>query len=446
MKNKISELFVCMLLVGTFFVVVLGNASADQDGDYTYTVSNGEATITDYTCAGGAITIPSALGGYPTVAIGDNAFNDCTFLTSVTIPNSVTTIGHKAFKYCTSLTSVVIPNSVTSIGDYTFYSCDALTSVIIGNNVTTIGNNTFEYCSALTSVTIGDNVTTIGNSAFYYCSALTYVIIPDSVTTIGDYAFNACIFLPSLIIGHNVTVIGDYAFASCSALASVNIPDSVITIGDSAFASCASLTSITIGNKVKTIGGSAFASCSSLASITFLELVAPTTVGTNWIKGTPGEIRGHAYAASNFPTPGEILDFHGLKMGTIIRIENIPPLASFSWTPLNLTKNQTVTFDASISNDPDGSLTLYEWDWNNDGVYEDSHTTPTATHSWTQAGDYSVTVQITDNDNATSTKTITVPVSNIIVTDNKGTPGFELVFVIGAIMASILLWKTKRNI
>jgi len=448
MKNKLFELFVCMLLMGTCFVVTTDTVSADQDGNYTFTVSNGEATITKYIGAGGAITIPSTLGGYPTVAIGDNAFNACTFLTSVTIPNSVTTIGYQAFFNCASLTSVIIPNNVTTIGDYTFYSCDSLTSVTIGNRVKTIGESAFHYCSALTSVIIGNNVTTIGNNAFEHCSALTSVTIPDSVTTIGISAFSSCSALASVTIGNRVKTIGESAFYFCSSLTSVTIPNNVTTIGGSAFYACSSLTSVTIGKRVKTIGESAFRYCSALTSITFLGLVEPTTVGINWIKDTPAEIRGHAYAASNFPTPGGILDLNGLKMGTVISIENILPLANFTWTPSNLTLNQTITFDASVSNDPDGSLSLYEWDWNNDGVYEESHTTPTTVHSWTQAGNYSVTLRVTDNDNATSTKTITFPVSSgsrNVNTENKGTPGFELILVIGAI-ALVFLWKRKRII
>ena len=444
MKNEIFELFVCMLLVGTFFAAVIDTVSADQDSDYTYTVSNGKATITDYTCAGGMITIPSTLGGYPTVAIGDNAFHSCNFLTSVTIPNSVITIGNKAFYSCTSLTAVTIPDSVTTIGDYAFYYCSSITTVNIGNNVTTIGNYAFQYCSSLTTVNIGNIVTTIGDNAFSYCSSLASITIRDGVITIGDNAFSHCP-LTTLNIGNNVTTIGDNAFSFCP-LTTVAIPDGVKTIGEYAFYSCSSLTTVTIGNSVKTIGDSAFASCSSLTSITFLGLFAPTTVGTYWIKGTPVEIRGHAYAASNFPTPEGIMDFHGLKMGKVISVENIQPLAGFIWMSLNLTVNQTITFDASTSFDPDGSLTRYEWDWNNDSVYEESYTTPTATHSWIQAGNYPITVRVTDNDNATSTKTITVPISNRIETNNKGTPGFELVFIIGAIAVTILLWKKNRNI
>lgn len=126
--------------------------------------------------------------------------------------------------------------------------------------------------------------------------------------------------------------------------------------------------------------------------------------------------------------------------------ENVPPIASFTYTPSDPKTNETITFSAIASNDTDGFLTLYEWDWNNDGIYEESHATSTATHSWLQAGSYPVTLRVTDNGGATNTKTLSVSVTSGGGggTTKKGTPGFELVFVLGAITAAMLLWKKKR--
>ena len=470
MKNKIAKLVVCMLLLGTFSVVALDTVSADQDGPYTYTVSNGEATITDYSCTAGALSIPSTLGGYPTVAIGHHAFYSCTSMTSVIIPDSVITIGESAFSYCSSLASVTIGNNVNTIGDTAFSYCP-LTSVTFGDHVVTIGDTAFASCTSLASLTIPDSVTTIGAKAFQSCTSLSSVILGDSVATIGESAFYHCSSLKSVTLPNSVNIIGESAFSYCSSLASVTIGTSVKTIGYSAFSncpltnvtipnnvttidgyafySCAPLTTVTIGTKVKTIGIYAFASCSALTSIKFLGLVAPTSVGLNWIKGTPAEIRGHAYEASNFPDPEEIgLDFHGLKMGTVLQVENKLPHAEFTWLPSNLTFNQTITFDASASNDPDGSLVLYEWDWGNDGVYEESHTTPTTTHSWTQAGNYTVTVRVTDTRNGIATKTRTISLidsNDDDDRDTKGTPGFELVFVICAITVAVFFLRKKQR-
>ena len=109
------------------------------------------------------------------------------------ITYSVTSIGEEAFYECSGLTSVTIGNSVTSIGDRAFYECDGLTSVTIPNSVTSIGSGVFDGCSGLTSVTIPNSVTSIGSGAFSGCSGLTSVTIPNSVTSIGDSAFEGCI-------------------------------------------------------------------------------------------------------------------------------------------------------------------------------------------------------------------------------------------------------------
>ena len=140
------------------------------------------------------------------------AFEGCSGLTSITIPNSVTSIGQGAFHGCSGLTSINIPNSVTSIGSGAFYDCSSLTSVTIPNSVTSIRNSAFFGCSSLTSITIPNSVTSIGNWAFWNCSGLTSVTIPNSVTSIGDYAFQICKGLTSVTIPKSVTSIGDEAF------------------------------------------------------------------------------------------------------------------------------------------------------------------------------------------------------------------------------------------
>ncbi|MBR4893255.1 MAG: leucine-rich repeat domain-containing protein, partial [Clostridia bacterium] len=153
-------------------------ASAATYGDLTYSVSNGEVTITDCNqSASGSIEIPSTLDGYPVTSIGEYAFYRCESLTSTTIPDSVTSIGEYAFSYCTSLTSITIPDSVTSIGGAAFYHCESLTSITIPDSVTSIGGSAFSSCTSLTSITIPDSVTSIGYGTFYHCESLTSITV-----------------------------------------------------------------------------------------------------------------------------------------------------------------------------------------------------------------------------------------------------------------------------
>ena len=205
------------------------------------------------------LTIPNDV-----TSIGSSAFRYCSSLTSVVIPDSVTSIGSSAFGYCSSLTSVVIPDSVTSIGEGAFAGCSSLTSVVIPDSVTSIDSYAFAQCNSLTSVVIPDSVTSIGSYAFAWCNRLTSVVIPDSVTSIGSSAFGHCSSLTSVVIPDSVTSIGSSAFGYCSSLTSVVIPDSVTSIGSSAFSNCSSLTSIVIPDSVTSIGSSAFDNCSSL--------------------------------------------------------------------------------------------------------------------------------------------------------------------------------------
>ena len=243
-------------------------------GEVKYAVEGGyltfdkkTGTVTDCDSSVTKANIPHTIKGVTVTSIGDQAFYNCTSLTSVTIPDSVTSIGDRAFRCCISLTSVTIPDSVTSIGEEAFYGCWDLTRLTIPGSVTSIDKDAFCFCSSLTSVTIPDSVTSIGDSAFYGCESLTSVTIPGSVTSIGSCAFYGCASLTSVTIPDSVTSIGGSAFYDCSSLTSVTIPDSVTSIGDYAFYGCESLTSVTIPDSVTSIGNCAFASCTSLTGI-----------------------------------------------------------------------------------------------------------------------------------------------------------------------------------
>ncbi len=144
--------------------------------------------------------------GLKVISIGRNAFSDCRSLTSVVIPNSVTSIDYCAFYYCFGLTSVDIPNSVTNIGDLSFYNT-GLTSVDIPSSVTSIGDEAFSGCTSLTSVDISNGVTSTGEATFKGCTSLTSVDIPSSVTNIGYRSFYNT-GLTSIIIPNSVTNIG----------------------------------------------------------------------------------------------------------------------------------------------------------------------------------------------------------------------------------------------
>ena len=252
-------------------------------GDYRYSVSNGEATIDWYNGGGGSVTIPQSINGIPVTIIGissfegkpvtsvtipygvrtimASAFPSCTFLTNVTIPNSVTRIGTEAFAY-SKLTSIIIPGSVTSSegSDYGAFSyCENLTNVIIQNGVTRIPGNAFQGCRLLTSVTIPSSVTSIGGCAFDYCTSLTSVTIPNSVTSIEFAAFRNT-GLTSVTIPNSVTSLGVYGstFSDCSSLTNVVIGTGVTQIPEQTFGNLSNLTSIRFLGNAPSVSGNPF--------------------------------------------------------------------------------------------------------------------------------------------------------------------------------------------
>lgn len=230
--------------------------------------------VTNQNRYGGDITIPEQVtyeGVTRTVTqIGDDAFNECIRLTSVDIPNSVTTIGDYAFAYSSKkLKNVNIGNSVTTIGYAAFYGCTSLTGIDIPNSVTTIGCAAFEGCTSLASVNISSSVTTIESRTFEGCTSLTSVEFPNSVTTIGSSTFHGCTSLVSIDFPNTVTTIERSTFNGCTSLMGFDFPNSVAVIGDYAFQDCKGFTSIVIPNSVTTIGERAFSGCSNIRELVF---------------------------------------------------------------------------------------------------------------------------------------------------------------------------------
>ena len=282
-----------------------------QKADGTYTVTGmGTCTETDI--------VIGIYNNRDVTTIGYSAFSGCYSLTSIELPDSLTTIVNGAFYNC-SLTSIVIPEGVTTIGYGAFRECPSLTiycevaekpdgwsdswnqsgcrvawgcqvtgdgfvyettnnsisiqgyigldnnvvipTVIDGKNVTTIGDRAFHSCPSLTNIVIPKGVTTIGDSAFSWCHSLKSIELPDSLTAIGGNAFYCCTSLTGIVIPEGVTTIGYSAFSGCTSLTSIELPDSLTTIGDYAFSDCESLTSIVIHEGVTTIGDEAFYGC-----------------------------------------------------------------------------------------------------------------------------------------------------------------------------------------
>jgi len=318
LKKRIVSLVLTLCILTGFVTALPVTVSAETSGIYTYTISNGKAIITECdTSASGDIIIPSSLGGYPVTRIGRSAFENCSRLESINIPDSVTSIGDSAFYNCVNLKSITIPDSVKGIEQFAFAHCTNLIDINIPKEVTSIGKYALYACTNLTNINVNE-----ANPAYYSVDGnlfnknkttliqyavgkkATYYEIPSSVTSIEENAFFCCVGLESINIHDRVTNIGDSAFESCPNLKSINvsesntvycsvdgilfderktklvrypegkkadtykIPNSVVIIEDFAFDNCANLKSIHVPNSIANIGAAVFQGCTSLESIT----------------------------------------------------------------------------------------------------------------------------------------------------------------------------------
>ncbi len=267
----LAALTLCLSLI-----LFAAGAAAETEGDFTYTVSDGCATITGYDGVESTVVVPDTLGGYPVTKIGSNAFAQMSF-TGITLPESLISIDNSAFYCCSSLKDISIPEGVTTLGDSVFYDCDSLSEISIPGSVTSIGSYAFYDCS-ITSVTFGDGSPVISDNAFYLCSNLLKVSASSLSAWVGTefgnpyanplyYANGLCIdgeVLTNAAIPEGVTAISSYAFYDYDALTAVSIPDSVTSIGSHAFYSCSGLKGLTLPERIETIGSNAFYGLSTL--------------------------------------------------------------------------------------------------------------------------------------------------------------------------------------
>src|SRR6266446_3959723 len=275
MKTKLTFFLAWLHLA---FAAAVHALTFGETADRLFWSSDGSTVdIQQYHGPGGAVTVPA------TINVGSDS-------SPVSLP--VTRIESQAFAN-SSVTSVTVPNSVTSIGQEAFYYCTLLTSFTIPNGITSIEFRTFGNCSSLTTVTIPNSVTTIGNSAFFNCANIPSVTIPNSVTSIGAYALQSCSSLANVTIPNSVTSIGPVAFYNCTKLTSVTIPSSITRIGDTAFNTCYRLTSAIFLGNAPSMGARVFYSAGPGFTVYYDCAVATGFTSPTWL-GYPTQCKSTA--------------------------------------------------------------------------------------------------------------------------------------------------------
>ena len=331
MKNVYKEMARMMVCAATAVAIASSVLAANKTWTaangavWTYAISDGGVSIRKYASPEGNVVIPDSIDGEPAVKISNNAFQDCPWIRSVRMPDSVMSIGSYAFSGCAWLESVTFPSGEFTIGSRAFENCTRLAEIECKGEIKSVGSNAFRGCDSLgegviiaggcvlfvngkcpAEVVIPEGTVGIAGGAFRNCTSLQTVRVPKSLERVAASAFNGCSGLQEFIVDpanpyfqsaigmliskpgkslvggvngdvtipEGVVEIGDYAFYGLRNLTSVMIPNSVTDIGDYAFANCTALTHIEIPASVASVGVNAFDGCDGIDNVDVYSLGA----------------------------------------------------------------------------------------------------------------------------------------------------------------------------
>ena len=278
MKTKIkclTSVFLTITMLLSIIVVapITVNASEDDEltyGDFQYKIEDDNScTITDYDGMASSLSIPSAINGHTVKQIDTGALSDNRIITSVTIPNGVTTIGFSAFNGCIKLEKIKFSSNLDTVCENAFNNTKWFNNQ--SNGLVYVGKVAYKYKGDMprnTKITVKSDTVSISESAFKDCANLTAILIPSSVKHIDKYAFYNCQGLTKLNFNDGIERIENDAFGSCEKLTSVNFSETLKSIGAFAFVECKKLSEITIPQSVTSVGEYAFSGCENLASVT----------------------------------------------------------------------------------------------------------------------------------------------------------------------------------
>lgn len=312
-KNQMKKTLLSLLLVFCLLIVVAPAMDVEADaattyteGNWTYSVTDGLATVTGYTGTSAKVVVPEFFGYYQVTAIGEKAFAGNATMTEVVLPESLISIGKYAFNGCVGLTSIELPPNLATLGARAFQNCTRLEEIIFNckalndianaypdngqpfygagragsgitvtftDSCTKIPVNLFNaiggesVAAKVTKVVMSDSVISVGTSAFRGCVSLETVDFGNGVTSIAGTAFGDCRNLTTIDLSDQLQSIGEYAFSGCSALQNVSFPTSLTSIGKYAFNGCVSFTTITLPQNLATLSARAFQNCTKVEKI-----------------------------------------------------------------------------------------------------------------------------------------------------------------------------------
>lgn len=336
-------------------------ASAEyfEESDFAYYINKDSTlTVARYIGNGGDAKIPKTVQGKTVTNMQSGVFYNNDTVTSITIPDSITTIYDSSICQCYKVKKITLPATLKTIGFNAFGSCKSLESIVIPEGVTSIGNVAFNNCEKLSSITLPSSLKELGDVVFQNCSSLKSITIPKNITKIDTATFVGCTSLESVTLPDGLKIIEDNAFYSCTSLKSITLPSGLEEIGESAFYNCTALKSVTIpeglrkfddkmfGYYEKEVGGEK----QTFKDLSLRIYGGAATIAEEYAEGEGFEFIARVAGKNRFATAAEVSKSMRTKTNVVVLANGMDyadalagvPIARSMIAPILLTRSDTL--------------------------------------------------------------------------------------------------------
>lgn len=320
--RRIFAMALCLLLLVTAVPFRAEAAGYEEEGDFLYTVSNGQAQLCLYQGNDKIVEVPAELGGCPVVRIDTYAFKESS-AEEVILPEGITDIGAQAFEDCASLKKINLPEGLLDIGAGAFIRCSALEALTFPSTLRSIGMSAFQKCASLEEVVLPEGFLYLQSGAFLGCTGLRKVVLPSTLQLrlTDSSLFQNCTALEEVILSEGFTLIPSAAFAGCTSLAKVELPSTLTRIDTLAFENCISLNRLTLPASLSTVGGGILSGCGDVELV--LEQGSPLTYENGALYNESGFLV-YARGMEELPPLQNGIESYAFAGNTVLKTAHIP--------------------------------------------------------------------------------------------------------------------------
>ncbi len=346
--RRIFAMLLCLLLLLSAVPFRAEAAGYEEEGDFLYTVSNGQAQLRLYQGNDKIVEVPAELGGCPVARIDTYAFKGSS-AEEVILPEGISDIGARAFEDCASLKKINLPEGLLDIGMEAFLRCSALEELVFPSTLRSVGMSAFQKCASLEEAVLPEGLLYLQSGAFLGCTGLRKVVLPSTLQLrlTDSSLFQNCTALEEVILPEGFTLIPSAAFAGCTSLAKVELPSTVTRIDTLAFENCISLNRLTLPASLSTVGGGILSGCGDVELV--LEQGSPLAYENGALYNESGFLV-YARGMEALPPLQNGIESYAFAGNTVLKTAHIPArvTAVRSYAFLNCTALEAATVPWSV--------------------------------------------------------------------------------------------------